>query len=233
MPEVRRDDRLEEKKGTPARGKGSGQQGGGRRAKAAEKPAPEAAPAAPPQPKEPPRLLKRYREEVVPALMAEFGYRNPMEVPKVSKVVLNIGLGEAVNNPRAVESAARDLAAIAGQKPVVTKARKSIAGFKLRAGTPIGVSVTVRGARMYHLLDKLFNAVLPRIRDFRGVPRDSFDGQGNYSLGLREQIIFPEVEYAQIDRIRGLQITIVTTAKRDEHARRLLELLGMPFTRQS
>ncbi len=233
MPEVRRDNRLEEKKGTQAKGKGSAPQGGGRRAKAAEKPAPEAAPAAPPQPKEPPRLLKRYREEVVPALMAEFGYRNPMEVPKVSKVVLNIGLGEAVNNPRAVESAARDLAVIAGQKPVVTKARKSIAGFKLRVGTPIGVSVTVRGARMYHLLDRLFNAVLPRIRDFRGVPRDSFDGQGNYSLGLREQIIFPEVEYTQIDRIRGLQITIVTTAKRDEHARRLLELLGMPFTRQS
>lgn len=233
MPEVRRDNRLEEKKGTQARGKGSAPQGGGRRAKAAEKPAPEAAPAAPPQPKEPPRLLKRYREEVVSALMAEFGFRNPMEVPKVSKVVLNIGLGEAVNNPRAVESAARDLAVIAGQKPVVTKARKSIAGFKLRVGTPIGVSVTVRGARMYHLLDRLFNAVLPRIRDFRGVPRDSFDGQGNYSLGLREQIIFPEVEYTQIDRIRGLQITIVTTAKRDEHARRLLELLGMPFTRQS
>jgi large subunit ribosomal protein L5 len=154
-----------------------------------------------------------------------------MEVPRLEKVVLNIGLGEAVQNPRAIESAVQDLAAISGQKPVVTRARRSIAGFKIRAGMPIGVMVTLRGRRMYDFLDRLMNAVLPRIRDFRGVSRKAFDGRGNYSLGLREQLIFPEVDYDKIDRVRGLQVVVVTTARTDEEARRLLELLGMPFAR--
>jgi large subunit ribosomal protein L5 len=166
--------------------------------------------------------------------MSEFGHHNPMQVPRITKVVLNISLGEAIGNPKAIESATKDLTVISGQKPIVTRARKSIASFKLRAGAPIGVAVTLRGRRMYHLLDRLFNAVLPRIRDFRGVPRDSFDTRGNYSLGLREQIVFPEIEYGQIDKIRGLQLTIVTTARGGgQEARRLLELMGMPFARQS
>jgi large subunit ribosomal protein L5 len=154
-----------------------------------------------------------------------------MQAPRLEKVVLNIGLGEAIQNPKAVEMAAEDLAAISGQKPVPTKAKKSIAVSHLRKGNIIGLMVTLRGERMYHFLNKLINAALPRIRDFRGVPRDSFDGKGNYSLGLREQIIFPEVDYDKIDKVRGLQVSIVTTAKNDEEGRRLLELLGVPFSR--
>ncbi len=179
-----------------------------------------------------PRLRQLYEEVVVPTMMREFGYKNPMEVPRLEKVVLNIGLGEAVQNPRAVDSAVRDLSLIAGQHPVVTRARKSIAQFRLRAGMPIGVMVTLRGERMWHFLDKLMNIVLPRQRDFRGVSPRSFDGRGNYSIGLREQLVFPEIDYDKIDRIRGLEVTIVTTAKSDLEAKRLLELLGMPFAKQ-
>lgn len=178
-----------------------------------------------------PRLRRLYEEVVVPTMIREFGYKNPMEVPRLEKVVLNIGLGEAVQNPRAVDSAVRDLSLIAGQHPVVIRARKSIAQFRLRAGMPIGVMVTLRGDRMWHFLDKLMNIVLPRQRDFRGVSPRSFDGRGNYSIGLREQLVFPEIDYDKIDRIRGLEVTIVTTAKSDVEARRLLELLGMPFAR--
>jgi len=179
-----------------------------------------------------PRLKQRYREEVVPALMREFGYRNVMQVPRIEKVCLNIGLGEAVQNPKAVESASNDLALISGQRPVVTRARKSIANFKVRKGMPIGLMVTLRGDRMWEFLDRLMNAALPRIRDFQGVPPDSFDGRGNYSLGIREQIIFPEIDYDKIDRVRGLQVNIITTARTDEEGKRLLELLGMPFARR-
>lgn len=176
-----------------------------------------------------PRLLERYRKEVVPALVEEFGYKNRMEVPHLVKVVLNIGLGEVIQNSKAPESASHDLTIISGQHPVTTRARKSIAAFKLRAGMPIGLMVTLRGSRMYYFMDRLINAALPRIRDFRGVSRDAFDGRGNFSLGIREQVIFPEIDYSQIDRIRGLQVSIVTTARTDREGLRLLELLGMPF----
>ena len=179
-----------------------------------------------------PRLLEIYRSEVLPTMMREFEYRNAMEVPRLIKVVLNIGLGEALTNPKAMESATRDLTSISGQKPVVTRARNSIAGFKLRKGNPIGLCVTLRGARMYYFVDRLINAALPRIRDFRGVSLRSFDGRGNYSLGIREQIIFPEIDYGQIERIRGFQVTISTTARTDGEAARLLALLGMPFAQQ-
>ncbi len=179
----------------------------------------------------PSRLRERYLNEVVPALQREFGYRNRLEVPRIEKVVLNIGLGEAVQNAKALDSAVADLMAITGQRPVVTRAKKSIANFKVRQGNPIGVKVTLRGERMYEFLDRLLNVALPRIRDFHGVPTNAFDGRGNYSLGLREQLIFPEIDYDKIDRIRGLQVTIATTARTDEEARRLLELLGMPFQR--
>jgi large subunit ribosomal protein L5 len=178
------------------------------------------------------RLQTLYREQVRPALMKEFGYRNIMEVPTVQKIVINIGMGEALDNPKALDHAVQDLMTITGQRPVVTRARKSIAGFKLRAGRAIGVKVTLRGERMWAFLDRLCNVALPRQRDFRGVP-DSFDGRGNYTLGLREQLAFPEVDYDQIDKIRGMEISIVTTAKTDEEGRRLLELLGMPFRRRS
>ena len=180
----------------------------------------------------PPRLREMYHSEIVPTMMREFDLTNPMQVPRLQKIVLNIGLGEALTNGRAMESATRDLAAISGQKPIITKARKSIAGFKIREGNAIGTSVTLRGARMYHFLDRLVNMALPRIRDFRGIGRRGFDGRGNFSLGIREQIIFPEIEYNQIDRIRGLQVTIATTARDDTQAARLLELYGMPFVRQ-
>lgn len=186
---------------------------------------------AQPAPKFKARLLENYRNHIVPTMMQEFGYRSVMEVPRVKKVVLNIGLGEALTNAKAIESASNDLSVISGQKPIVTKAKKSIAAFKLRKGVPIGVAVTLRGERMAHFLDRLLNVALPRIRDFRGVSRSSFDGRGNYSLGLREQIIFPEIDYNQIERIRGLQVTITTNAKNDAEAMRLLELLGMPFAR--
>jgi len=181
----------------------------------------------------PPRLLEMYRNEIVPAMMREFGYTNPMRAPRVQKIVINIGVGEALTNSRAMEGATSDLTIISGQKPIITRARKSIAGFKLREGNPIGTSVTLRGARMYHFLDRLINMALPRIRDFRGIQRSGFDGRGNFSIGIREQIIFPEIDYNQIDRIRGLQVTIATSSSNDEEAIRMLELYGMPFVRQT
>lgn len=177
------------------------------------------------------RLKEKYLQEVVPALMKDFDYANVMRVPRLEKVVVNLGLGEAIQNPKALEAAERDVAAITGQHAVITRAKKSIASFKLRAGMPIGMMTTLRGRRMYEFLDRLLNAVLPRIRDFRGVSRSSFDGRGNYSLGLRDQLVFPEIDYDKVDRPRGLEVTIVTTAPTDEEGRRLLELLGMPFVR--
>ncbi len=178
-----------------------------------------------------PRIKERYREEVVPALVKEFGYKNVMQAPRLEKIVVNVGLGEALQNPKALDSAAEDVAAITGQRPVITRAKKSIAAFKVRKGMSIGLSVTVRGDRMYELFDRMVNAALPRIRDFQGVSLYSFDGRGNYSLGIKEQLIFPEVDYDKIDRIRGFQVTVVTTARSDEESKRLLELLGMPFAR--
>lgn len=175
------------------------------------------------------RLKDLYREQVVPKMMEHFSYKSVMQVPRLEKVVVNIGLGEALQNPRALEAASNDLMVITGQKPVITRARKSIAAFKVRAGNPIGAKVTLRGERMYAFLDRLMNIALPRQRDFRGVPRNAFDGRGNYTLGLREQLVFVEVDYDSIDKIRGLEVTIVTTAKTDEEARYMLELLGMPF----
>ncbi|ACZ38484.1 50S ribosomal protein L5 [Sphaerobacter thermophilus] len=175
------------------------------------------------------RLRELYRNEIVPKLMAEFGYRHVHEVPRLEKIVLNIGLGEAIHNGRALDAAADDLATITGQRPVVTRAKRSIAGFRLRAGMPIGVMVTLRGDRAYEFLDRLIGTALPRIRDFRGLSPRSFDGRGNYTLGLREQLVFPEIDYDKIDKVRGLEVTIVTTAKTDEEGRRLLALLGMPF----
>lgn len=177
------------------------------------------------------RLKERYQKEVVPTLMGEYGYKNVMQAPRLEKIVINIGLGEAIKNPRALEAAERDLAAISGQHPVISRAKRSISGFKVRAGMPIGMMVTLRGNRMYDFFDRLVNATLPRIRDFQGTPRNSFDGRGNYTLGIREQIIFPEIEYDKVDRIRGMEISIVTTARSNEEGRRLLELLGMPFQR--
>ena len=177
------------------------------------------------------RLKERYRQEIIPRLMELCEYKNIMQVPRLEKVVLNIGLGEAIQNAKAMESAERDMVAIAGQHPVITRAKKSIAAFKLRAGMPIGLTVTLRGERMYDFLDRLINAVLPRTHDFQGVSPDSFDGRGNYTLGLKEQIFFPEIDYDKIDKVRGMEISIVTTAENDEDGRHLLELLGMPFAR--
>jgi len=174
-------------------------------------------------------LRQRYEEEVVPALVKEFGYQNPMEVPRLTKITVNIGLGEALTNSKAVEAAVADMTTITGQKPVVTKAKRSIAQFKIREGNTIGVKVTLRGQRMWDFLERLTRLALPRIRDFRGVPSKSFDGRGNYSLGLREQLAFPEIDYDKVDRLRGLEMTVVTTAKSDEEGQRLLALLGMPF----
>ncbi|HLU36489.1 MAG TPA: 50S ribosomal protein L5 [Thermomicrobiales bacterium] len=177
------------------------------------------------------RLRDRYREEIIPSLTSEFGYKNVYQVPKLEKIVLNIGLGEAVANGKALDAAVGDLATITGQKPVVTRAKKSIAAFKLREGMPIGAMVTLRGERMYEFLDRLVATALPRIRDFRGISPNSFDGRGNYTLGLREQIMFPEIDYDKIDKVRGLEISIVTSARTDEEGRRLLALLGMPFAK--
>ncbi len=178
------------------------------------------------------RLKRRYHEEVVPAMMERFKYDNVMQVPRLVKISVNVGLGEALQNAKALEFAARDIAAITGQKPVIRRARKSIASFKLREGNPIGVSVTLRGDRMWSFLDRLMNVALPRQRDFQGVSPDAFDGRGNYSLGLTEQLVFPEVDYDSIDKIRGMGITIVTTAQTDDEGRELLRLLGMPFKRR-
>ena len=179
-----------------------------------------------------PRLKKRYKEEVVPALRERFGYRNVMEVPRLEKMVVNVGLGEALHDAKALDSAARDIAAITGQRPVITRAKKSIASFRLRAGNPIGLKATVRGNRMYGLFDRLCNVALARRRDFRGVSPDSFDGHGNYTLGLEEQLVWPEIDYDEVDKVRGMEIAIVTTAKTDEEGRELLRLLGMPFMRR-
>jgi large subunit ribosomal protein L5 len=178
-------------------------------------------------------LRRRYIDEVVPALQKEFGYANPMQVPRLSKIVVNIGLGEALTNAKALDAAVGDLAQITGQKPIVTRARRSIAQFRLRTGNPIGAKVTLRGQRMWDFLERLTRLALPRIRDFRGVPTKSFDGRGNYSLGLREQLAFPEIDYDKIDRLRGLEVSIVTTAQTDEESKRLLQLLGMPFAGQN
>ena len=175
------------------------------------------------------RLKDKYLNEVVPGLQEQFKYTNVMAIPKLDKVVINIGLGEAVANPKALDAALNDLTLITGQKPVVTKAKKSIAGFKLREGMPVGVKVTLRGDRMYEFVDRLVSVALPRVRDFRGVSPKSFDGRGNYSLGLKEQLIFPEIEYDKIDKLRGMEIIFATTAKTDEEGRALLKLLGMPF----
>ena len=176
-------------------------------------------------------LKDRYEREVKPQLRTDFKYGNVMQVPRVEKVVLNIGLGESISNPKAMDAAAQDLGIITGQKAVITRSKKSISNFRLRKGMPIGLKVTLRGRRMWHFLEKLLSAALPRIRDFQGVPDRSFDGRGNFSLGLKEQLVFPEIEYDKIDRLRGMEITIVTTARNDEEGRRLLQLLGMPFKR--
>jgi large subunit ribosomal protein L5 len=175
------------------------------------------------------RLFEQYKQEITPKLVDKFAYKNIMQVPKIEKVIINVGVGEAIQNPKAMDGAVNDLMTISGQKPVITKAKKSIAGFKLREGMPIGCKVTLRGERMYDFLNRLINIVLPRVRDFRGVSPQAFDGRGNYSLGIKEQTIFPEIEYDKIDKIRGLEVVIVTTAKTDEEARELLKSMGMPF----
>lgn len=177
------------------------------------------------------RLKQRYQKDVLPALTKELGFKNPMQTPRMEKIVLNIGLGESIANAKAMEAATKDMATVSGQRPVVTRAKKSIANFKLRKGMAIGLKVTLRGKRMYDFYDRLVNAVLPRIRDFQGVPEDAFDGRGNYTLGIKEQIAFPEIEYDKIDKIRGLQVCIITTAGNDAAGRRFLELMGMPFAK--
>ena len=174
-------------------------------------------------------LKEQYEKEIVPALMKKFNYKSVMEVPKLDKIVINIGLGDVKENPKDLENAIKDLEQITGQKPITTKSKKAIAAFKLRAGVPIGCTVTLRKGKMYDFANKLFNVALPRVRDFRGIPADSFDGRGNYSMGIKEQLIFPEIEYEKVDRVRGMDIIFVTTAKTDEEAKELLKLLGMPF----
>jgi large subunit ribosomal protein L5 len=179
-----------------------------------------------------PRLKERYKAEIIPEMQRAFSYKNVMQVPRVEKVTVNIGLGEARENARAMETATADIATITGQKPVVTRAKRAISNFKIRENMPVGAAVTLRGDRMYEFLDRLLNIALPRIRDFHGVPQKAFDGRGNFSLGLREQLIFPEIDYDKVDRIRGLQVNIITTARNDEEGRRLLELMGMPFAKE-
>ncbi|HLZ61336.1 MAG TPA: 50S ribosomal protein L5 [Ktedonosporobacter sp.] len=175
------------------------------------------------------RLKEKYRQEVVPGLQKEFSYKNPMQVPGVKKVVINIGMGEVIQNAKAMDAAVSDLATITGQRPVITRAKKSVAQFKLREGMQIGCMVTLRGERMYQFLDKLINVALPRIRDFQGISAEAFDGRGNYTLGLREQLVFPEIDYDKIDKVRGMEVSVVTTARTDQEGRRLLALMGMPF----
>jgi large subunit ribosomal protein L5 len=190
----------------------------------------EAAPKAPgTKSDQPPRMQKTYRDSVVPQLTKEFDYGNVMEVPRLDKIVVNIGIGEAKDNDKALDAAVGDVQTITGQKPQLIKAKKSVAAFKLRAGQTVGIKTTLRGRRMWYFLDKLLNVALPRIRDFRGVSPDGFDGRGNYSLGLREQVVFPEIDYDKIDKLRGLEVSIITTAKSDDEARSLLTRLGMPF----
>ncbi len=221
--------RGQSRPGAQAGGQAAARRGGGGEAR--QRPRPEApeVEAPPSGPRPVPRLRVHYEQEVRPALMREFGYTNALQVPKVEKVVINIGMGSALKSGQSMDSAIADLETITGQRPVVTRAKRSIAAFKVRQNDPIGCMVTLRGARMYDFLDKLFNVALPRVRDFSGVSPDSFDGRGNYSLGLREQLIFPEVEYDKIERVRGLEVSIVTTARTDEEGRRLLQLLGAPF----
>ncbi len=178
------------------------------------------------------RMHERYQKEIAPALIKAFSFKNVMQVPRIEKVIVNIGVGEALDNPKALEAAVGDLTTVTGQKPVTTKARKSIANFKLREGRLIGTKVTLRGDRMWSFLDRLLNIALPRVRDFRGVSANAFDGRGNYTLGLKDQLVFPEIEYDKIDKLRGMEITIVTSAKTDEHARALLQMLGMPFSKK-
>jgi large subunit ribosomal protein L5 len=213
--------------------KGTGKAAPKKAAKAVEKPLDQGAekPAAAPAPKGKPRLWEYYRAECVPRMMQEFRYKSPMQVPKLQKIVVNIGLGEAIQNIKLLESASTELALVTGQKSVVTRAKKSIAAFKLREGMPIGCMVTLRRDRMYYFFDKLVNVVLPRVRDFRGMSERAFDGRGNYTLGIREQIIFPEIDYDKIDKVRGMNITIVTSAPTDEEGKFLLNLLGLPFRR--
>jgi large subunit ribosomal protein L5 len=199
--------------------------GDGQAAASAEK----AKPKAPPEPAKPARLRLRYAAEVLPELLKEFGFTNPMQAPKLDKIVVNMGLGEAINNGKIIDASVEQLGQITGQKPVVTKARKSIANFKLRQGQSIGAMVTLRGDRMYEFFDRLVTIALPRVRDFKGVSPKAFDGKGNYTLGIREQIIFPEINYDKVEKIKGLNITVVTTARNDEEGRALLRHLGMPF----
>jgi len=178
------------------------------------------------------QLKEKYKKEVVPRMMESFGYKNVMQVPRLEKIALNIGLGEAIQNAKAMEAAEGDLAAISGQHPVITRSKKSIAAFRLRAGMPIGLKVTLRGERMYQFFERLVNVTLPRMREFRGVSKNSFDGRGNYTIGFKEQTIFPEIDYDKIDKVRGLEVSIMTSAKTDEEGRQLLELLGVPFARE-
>ncbi|MBI5303560.1 MAG: 50S ribosomal protein L5 [Chloroflexi bacterium] len=212
--------------GKPAEGKKAPK---GAPAKAPEAKGGKAAEGKRPKSAAPPRLKLLYREQILPALMKEFQYSNVMQAPRLQKIIVNIGVGEAIGNAKTLDGAVKDMTLITGQKPIVTKAKKSIATFKLREGMPIGVKVTLRGDNMYFFLDRLMNIALPRTRDFRGVPREAFDGRGNYTLGLREQLIFPEIDYDTIDKVRGMEICIVTSAKNDDEARRMLQLLGMPF----
>lgn len=223
------DDETQQQEAQAASTSERGSSRSGRRQRGSDGAVAEAEDSGPPVP----RMKLKFREEIVPQMMREFSYSNPMEVPRLQKIVLNIGLGEALTNGRALEAATADLTTISGQKPIITRARKSIAGFKIRQGNSIGAAVTLRGDRMYHFLDRLVNTALPRIRDFRGMARRGMDGRGNFSLGIREQIIFPEIDYNSIDRIRGLQVTITTTARNDAVAMRLLELYGFPFIREA
>jgi large subunit ribosomal protein L5 len=179
------------------------------------------------------KMKEKYQKEIIPALIKTFEYKNIMEVPRITKVVVNVGMGSEMENAKAIEAAVSDLAKITGQKPIVTKARKSIAAFKLREGRIIGTKVTLRGERMWSFLDRLMNVALPRVRDFRGVSPDAFDGRGNYTLGLKDQLVFPEIEYDKIDKLRGMEITIVTTAKSDDHGRLLVQMFGMPFRKEA
>jgi len=222
-----------EKKEKPKAPQGAKPQQGGKQARPAKGPAP-AAPAAPAARARvtgdvPPRLRDRFRTAVIPALMKERGYTNPFQVPRLEKIVINMGVGEGKENPKVMDFAVADLQMITGQKPVVTRAKKSIANFKLRENSPIGCKVTLRGARMYEFLDRLVNVALPRVRDFKGVPPKAFDGRGNYALGLKEQVIFPEIVYDKVDKVRGMDVIIVTSARTDEEAKALLAHLGVPF----
>ena len=218
--------------GKPAGKKEQKPKGGDAKAAEAKGGAKEAKSAKRPKSAVPPRLKERYRKEIVGTLMRDLRYGNVMQVPKIEKIIVNIGVGEAIGNAKALDGAVKDMTMITGQKPLVIKAKKSIATFKLREGMPIGVKDTLRGDTMYYFLDRLMNIALPRQRDFRGVPHDAFDGRGNYTLGLREQLIWPEVDYDTIDKVRGMEVTIVTTGKTDDEARRLLQLMGMPFRAQ-